>query len=149
MSRNHLIANVEDIATRINLEDLFLRVSALEDAKLKIVLAPTAIRALRVAASNPLNTWTDLDLSSYVTEKTKFIILDLHFRDVVANAKLKVRKNGTNSEGDSNVWAQGTSSWSINSVIVPCDDSQIIEWLCSVANATEIIIAVAGYIEQG
>jgi len=114
----------------------------------KIILFDQIVQVLNQTNRSDL-TWTDLDLSSYISDQAKGIIIEVLANDTGGyGAYLAIRKNGDIS-GASLAARTQVAGWIHNAGIIPCDANQVIEYS---RNATgtgtlDCQINLFGYIE--
>jgi hypothetical protein len=150
MSRETPLFPVQDSSIRENLEDITKRLALIESLGVieKTTWLASPSRVLNLASANTTN-WTNLDLSSYTTSKTKFVIITMYIKHSVAEKYLELRKNGDTPSYTVLLYNPvADKMYSMGGITVGCDDNQIIEYHCSVANADNLIIDLLGYIEQ-
>jgi len=115
--------------------------------KVKIIWLDSSVRVLNLTANNPLNTWTDLDLTASTSANAKIAVLHITFRHSSASQIVCIRKNGTTPDATFRITNQVADQNIEGSGLVGMDLGQIVEWHCDVLNASRIVIDVLGYIE--
>jgi hypothetical protein len=90
--------------------------------------------------------WHDLDLSAIVPNTAKAIVLQIVFHNgTTANAECDFRKNGAADDyNNTRLLAQVSPLNFGATIIVPCDENQVIEYYMTANNVT--YLTVAGWI---
>lgn len=98
--------------------------------------------------------WTDVDVSSEVSEDAIAVILAVFFSDTASsttNCFAKFRENGASSDGTGFVYGRHLNGqWQSAQLIVPLDDNFIFEFNVDASGAGTATLAtyLIGYIEQ-
>lgn len=94
-------------------------------------------------------TWKDLDLSSIVNDsEVEAVVIYVQIADGAASSRMQFRKNGnTNTIARSAVGTQVANITNDTTFVVPCDSSQVIEYMGSNLTFTTINITVVGWFQ--
>lgn len=151
MSRETPLFPVQDSSIRESLEDITKRLALIESLGVieRTIWLASPSRVYTSGGSNAASTWVDLDLSSYTTDKTKLVIIEVELKHSAAGQWIGFRKNGdTPSYILHRKRNELVNTLCSDQFIIGCDNAQVIEWQCTQLNADEINIDVLGYIEQ-
>lgn len=92
-------------------------------------------------------TWRDLDLSAIVPDGAKAVILRVNVQDDAAGNEFDLRKNGnSNAYNTFEIRTQVSGVSNIQSGIVFCDTSRVIEYYATNTTWTHIYLVVLGWI---
>lgn len=90
--------------------------------------------------------WHDLDLSAIIPNNTTAVVLSVLVKDDAVGSTIQFRKNGNTAiYNRSFTVTQVADVYSVATIIVPCDEDGIIEYLATNTTWTEILITVVGW----
>jgi len=128
-------------------EGLQKGVNKVVQSRIRWTWLSTSYRVLEKSADNTTD-WTVLDLSDKVTKKTAFIVLVLNLKHSSADKTFGVRKKGTTPAYYTVIRNQVANIYITSQAMVACDSDRKVEYKCSVANATTLVIDLLAYGEQ-
>lgn len=120
-------------------------------------LVPFTERVLLTGASVSSSSdvgWTDVDVSSEVSEDAIAVILAVFFSDTgsaTTNCFVKYRQNGSSSDGTGFVYGRHLNAqWESDQMIIPLDSNKIFEYSVDASgpNTATLATYIVGYFEQ-